>query len=73
MLMYVLLGLAALVLVGVLFWAAGRHDRSDETERFNRARELTSSWSSEAGGAPLPARKSRRTLRLGRRSGSTAI
>lgn len=64
MLTYALLGLAALVVVVVLFWGANRSDRTDETERFNRARELTSAWSTEGSATPAPARKPRRTLRL---------
>jgi hypothetical protein len=39
----VLLLLALAVLAG-LGWGALRHERTDETERFNRAREITSSW-----------------------------
>lgn len=32
------------VIVVVLLWGVFRHERTDETERFNRAREITSSW-----------------------------
>ncbi len=39
----VLLLLAAGVLAG-LVWGVLRHERTDETDRFNRAREITSSW-----------------------------
>jgi hypothetical protein len=35
---------AAVVVVGLLVWAFVRHDRADETERFHRAREITTSW-----------------------------
>ena len=35
---------AAVLVVGVLVWAVLRHDRADETERFHRAREITTSW-----------------------------
>ncbi len=39
----VLLLLALSVIAG-LGWGVLRYERSDETERFNRAREITSSW-----------------------------
>ena len=39
----VLLLLAAVVLVG-LVWGVLRIDHVDETERFHRAREITTSW-----------------------------
>ena len=39
-----------LVLVAGLVWAVLAHERTDETERFNRAREITSSW---AGAEPV--------------------
>lgn len=71
MLTYALLGIAALAIVVLLFWGANRHDRTDETERFNRARELTSAWSSEPAREPTPVRKARRGLR-GRNSDSSA-
>ncbi|MDP9397112.1 MAG: hypothetical protein M3P96_04495 [Actinomycetota bacterium] len=69
---YALLGIAALAIVVLLFWGANRHDRTDETERFNRARELTSAWSSEPVREPAPVRKPRRGLRAGRDSDSSA-
>jgi hypothetical protein len=40
----VALSAAAVVVVGLLVWAFLRHDRADETERFHRAREITTSW-----------------------------
>ena len=42
---YVLLAVAALVVIGLLARGAGRSDRGDETQRFDRARELTREWS----------------------------
>jgi hypothetical protein len=36
--------LLALAVVAALGWGVLRHERSDETERFNRAREITTSW-----------------------------
>jgi hypothetical protein len=33
-----------LLFVTGLVWVAFTHERTDETERFNRAREITSSW-----------------------------
>jgi len=36
--------LAVLLLIGSLGWGAVRRERADETERFHRAREITSSW-----------------------------
>jgi hypothetical protein len=56
---YTLLGIAALVVVTVLVWGANRHDRTDETERFRHARELTSRWSAEGVRDPEPAPKPR--------------
>jgi hypothetical protein len=35
--------LALLILFG-LGWTVLRHERADETERFQRAREITTSW-----------------------------
>jgi hypothetical protein len=35
---------AAVLVVGLLVWALVRHERVDETERFHRAREITTSW-----------------------------
>jgi hypothetical protein len=39
-----LLALAAVAVVGGLVWAVTRSRRGDEVERFQRAREITSSW-----------------------------
>jgi hypothetical protein len=39
-----LLLFVAVVVVGSLGWGALRRERADETERFHRAREITSSW-----------------------------
>ena len=39
-----LLLVAAVLLIGSLGWGALRHERVDETARFHRAREITSSW-----------------------------
>lgn len=36
--------LTAVAGLGRLGWGALRQDRPDETERFHRAREITSSW-----------------------------
>jgi hypothetical protein len=33
-----------ITVVAGLAWAVLTHERTDETERFNRARELTTSW-----------------------------
>lgn len=42
---YVLLAVAALIVIGLLARGAGRSNRGDETHRFDRARELTREWS----------------------------
>ena len=36
--------LLALAVIAGLGWGVLRYERTDETERFNRAREITSSW-----------------------------
>ena len=40
---FALSALALVVLIG-LAWGALRHERTDETDRFHRASEITSSW-----------------------------
>ena len=59
----VLLSVAAVVVVLALLWVVLRHDHVDETERFHRASQITSSWASPgpsthpaagAASAPLP-------------------
>jgi hypothetical protein len=69
---YALLGLAAVVVIGLLFWAANRHDRTDETERFQYARELTSRWSAEGGPEAEPAGEKRRGRASRRDSGHSS-
>ena len=44
MLTTIALTAAAVLVVGLLVWALVRHERVDETERFHRAREITTSW-----------------------------
>jgi hypothetical protein len=44
-LVYVLLSLAAVLVIVLLWWAVRGRDRTDETSRFLHARELTTSWS----------------------------
>jgi hypothetical protein len=39
-----LLLIAAALVVGSFAWGTLRRERADETERFHRAREITSSW-----------------------------
>jgi hypothetical protein len=50
----------AVVVVLLLVWAVARRDRVDETERFHRASQITSSWASPSApatpqAAPSPA------------------
>jgi hypothetical protein len=51
--MSALLTLMTVLIVVALAWAVLRRPRGDETERFHRARELTTSWAS--GGDDVPA------------------
>ena len=57
----VLLSVAIVVVVLGLLWAVLRRDHVDETERFHRASQITSSWAAPgpsthpgAGGASAP-------------------
>jgi hypothetical protein len=43
------LSVLLLLLVSGLAWAVLSHERVDETERWNRAREITSSWADPSG------------------------
>ncbi|HEU4675794.1 MAG TPA: hypothetical protein VFS29_07400 [Motilibacteraceae bacterium] len=45
MLLYVVLAVIALAVIVLLARAVVRHDRTDETERFHHARQLTTEWS----------------------------
>ena len=40
----IVLSVLLLIVVAGLAWAVLSHERTDETERFNRAREITTSW-----------------------------
>jgi hypothetical protein len=48
------LSVLALLVVAGLVWAALTHERADETERFNRAREITTSWADPSLTADRP-------------------
>lgn len=45
MLLYVVLAVVALAVIVLLARAVLRYDRTDETERFHHARQLTTDWS----------------------------
>jgi hypothetical protein len=53
---YVLLAAALLVLAVLVSSVVFRRDRRDDTELFNRAREVTTTWAQqhESGGSPYP-------------------
>ena len=54
MLAPLVLSVLIVVVVAGLVWAAMTRERPDETERFNRARAITSSWADpEAPSTPL--------------------
>jgi hypothetical protein len=50
MLAPLVLSVLIVLVVGGLVWAAMTRERPDETERFNRARAITSSWADPVAG-----------------------
>jgi hypothetical protein len=60
---YVLLAAALLLLAALVSRVVFRRDRRDDTERFNRAREVTTTWARqhESGGTPYPAEPAEQT------------
>ncbi|MHB1613954.1 MAG: hypothetical protein ACYCXA_07180 [Actinomycetes bacterium] len=53
MLLYLAVGVFALLAVAGLVWLAVRGKRGDEIRRFHAARDLTTAWSEQAPGRSL--------------------